>query len=89
MIALAMNNAKYPSISAQTVAFVTGANRGIGRAYVERLAEAGARVYAGARDISSLASLIAEYPSVQPIALDVTDPASIKAPPRAPPTSTC
>lgn len=79
MIALAMNNAKNPSISAQTVAFVTGANRGIGRAYVERLAAAGARVYAGARDVSSLAPLAAKYPNVRPVALDVTDPASIKA----------
>jgi short-subunit dehydrogenase len=79
MIALVMNNTKHPSISPQTVALVTGANRGIGRAYVERLAQAGARVYAGARDVSSLAPLIAEYPSVQPIAIDVTDPASIRA----------
>jgi short-subunit dehydrogenase len=79
MIASAMNNAKQSPISAQTVAFVTGANRGIGRAYVERLAAAGARVYAGARDVSSLAALAAKYSNVVPIALDVTNPASIKA----------
>jgi NAD(P)-dependent dehydrogenase (short-subunit alcohol dehydrogenase family) len=35
-----------------SVAFVTGANRGIGRAYVEALLQAGARrIYATARSI--------------------------------------
>jgi short-subunit dehydrogenase len=79
MIATAMNNLDGFSISSQTVALVTGANRGIGRAYAEHLARAGARVYAGARDITSLASLTAQFPNIQPIALDITDPASIRA----------
>jgi short-subunit dehydrogenase len=79
MIATEMNNPNHLSISSQTVALVTGANRGIGRAYVEHLALAGARVYAGARDVSSLALLTTQYPNVHPIALDVTDFASIQS----------
>lgn len=59
-------------------ALVTGANRGIGRAYVERLVKSGASaVYAAARDLSSLGDLVKTYPSVIPLYLDVTDPHSI------------
>jgi short-subunit dehydrogenase len=79
MIAPAMNNLQHLTVSPHTTAFVTGANRGIGRAYVAHLARHGARVYAGARDITSLAPLVAEFPNVQPIAIDVTDSASIQA----------
>jgi NAD(P)-dependent dehydrogenase (short-subunit alcohol dehydrogenase family) len=79
MIALAMNNFNRLSDPSDMVALVTGANRGIGRAYAERLARAGARVYAGARDVSTLASLAAELPNVTPIQLDVTDRVSIEA----------
>lgn len=44
------------------VAFVTGANRGIGRAIVSALINNGAsKVYAGARDIESLDVLISEF----------------------------
>ena len=68
MIAFTMN----------TIALVTGANRGIGRAYAERLAQAGATtVYAAARDLASLDPLVNSYPSVVPLYLDVTDPRSI------------
>jgi NAD(P)-dependent dehydrogenase (short-subunit alcohol dehydrogenase family) len=52
-----------------SVALVTGANRGLGRAYARALVQAGAaKVYAGARDVASVTD-----PGVVPIALDVTD----------------
>jgi NAD(P)-dependent dehydrogenase (short-subunit alcohol dehydrogenase family) len=65
----------------RTIPFVTGANRGIGRALVEAFLAAGVpRVYAGARDPSSLGHLTgAADVRVVPIALDVTDPAAIRA----------
>jgi NAD(P)-dependent dehydrogenase (short-subunit alcohol dehydrogenase family) len=60
---------------------VTGANRGIGKAYVEALVAAGAsRIYAAARSIESLKEVVTLAPDrIVPIALDVTDPAQIEA----------
>jgi NAD(P)-dependent dehydrogenase (short-subunit alcohol dehydrogenase family) len=60
---------------------VTGANRGIGEAYVKALVAAGAsRIYAAARSIDSLAEVVALAPDrIVPLALDVTDPAQIEA----------
>ena len=59
-----------------SVALVTGANRGIGKALVAALLAAGARkVYAAARDVSS----IARDQRVIPLKLDVTKPAEIEA----------
>jgi NAD(P)-dependent dehydrogenase (short-subunit alcohol dehydrogenase family) len=57
-----------------SVALVTGANRGIGRALTEALLERGAkRVYAAARDPKTLLDLTARYGSrVVPLKLDVT-----------------
>ncbi|KQW51582.1 MULTISPECIES: SDR family oxidoreductase [unclassified Roseateles] len=57
------------------VVFVTGANRGLGRAFAQAALAAGAaKVYAAARDPGSI-----ELPGVVPVALDVTDPAQVAA----------
>jgi len=61
-------------ISNATV-LVTGANRGIGLAFTRELLARGARkVYAGARDPSSVTQ-----PGVEPIRLDVTKPDEVAA----------
>jgi NAD(P)-dependent dehydrogenase (short-subunit alcohol dehydrogenase family) len=58
-----------------SVALVTGANRGLGKAYTEALIAAGAaKVYAGARDPSTVAD-----PRLTAIKLDVTSPTDIAA----------
>lgn len=59
------------------VLLVTGANRGLGRAFVEEaLALGAARVYAAARDPAALEPVVALDPRrVLPLRLDVTDPA--------------
>jgi NAD(P)-dependent dehydrogenase (short-subunit alcohol dehydrogenase family) len=64
-----------------SVALVTGANRGIGRALVAALLERGAaRVYAGARRVSELDSLVAGSGGrVVPLQLDVTSAEHIRA----------
>lgn len=69
------------SVSSNTVALVTGANRGIGRAIVARLLDAGVKkVYAGARDVKSLADLQAKSASrVVALKLDVTSDADVSA----------
>jgi NAD(P)-dependent dehydrogenase (short-subunit alcohol dehydrogenase family) len=60
--------------------FITGSSRGFGRALAHAALEAGDLVAATARRPEQLADLIAEYgDSIQPIALDVTDPAAAAA----------
>ncbi len=55
-------------------AFVSGANRGLGKALVEALLDRGAaRVYAGARRIETVQDLAERDPRVVPVALDITD----------------
>ncbi len=63
------------------IALVTGANRGIGKAYVKALVDGGAKkVYATARDLKKLEALVAEAPDViEPLLLDVTNVEHIKA----------
>jgi len=59
----------------ESVALVTGANRGIGHAFVRALVDHGAaKVYAGVRDPATVADR-----DVTPLQLDVTRPAEITA----------
>ena len=58
-----------------SVAIVTGANRGIGKAIADELfARGAAKVYAGVRDVASVTD-----DRLVPVALDVTDPAQVNA----------
>jgi NAD(P)-dependent dehydrogenase (short-subunit alcohol dehydrogenase family) len=56
------------------IAFVTGANRGFGRHLAAQLRDRGATVYAAARNPATV-----DLPGVTPVALDITDPASVAA----------
>jgi NAD(P)-dependent dehydrogenase (short-subunit alcohol dehydrogenase family) len=62
-------------------ALVTGANGGLGSHFAQTLAKAGAAVAVAARKIESLRSvkeaIVAAGGRAEPIALDVTDPASV------------
>ncbi len=62
--------------------FITGASRGIGLELTRQYLSGGDRVYAGARnpDCDALTALKSEHPiTLTPVALDVTDAASIAA----------
>jgi len=60
----------------EAVALVTGANRGIGLAFTREMLARGVRkVYAGARDPST----VKKEPGVEPIRLDVTKPEEVAA----------
>jgi len=63
------------------VVFVTGANRGIGKAFVEVALKMGARkIYASARNPETLRALVASSQGkVIPVALDVTSKEQIEA----------
>src|SRR5688500_1879554 len=56
------------------VVLVTGANRGLGRAFARELVKRGAKVYAGARNPASVVD-----EGVIPVQLDVTYGASVQA----------
>lgn len=62
-----------------SVALVTGANRGIGRAIAEALLNSGAsKVYAGTRRLEAVSDLVDKYGDrVQPLELDVTNSTQI------------
>ncbi len=62
------------------IAFVSGANRGIGKAITLELLNQGVeKIYAGARSLETLKELEAQYSGrIVPVQLDVTDEASIQ-----------
>jgi NAD(P)-dependent dehydrogenase (short-subunit alcohol dehydrogenase family) len=64
-----------------SVALVTGANRGIGRAFVEALLERGSsRIYAAGRDLASLDAVVRLDPKrVRGLKLDVTSAEDARA----------
>ena len=58
-----------------SVAFITGANRGLGLSFVRALKAAGAKkIYAAARDPATITE-----PGVIPVKLDVTKPEQVAA----------
>jgi NAD(P)-dependent dehydrogenase (short-subunit alcohol dehydrogenase family) len=60
-----------------TIALVTGANRGIGKAFADALLERGAaKVYAGVRDVATVSDA---DPRLVPVQLDVTDADQVAA----------
>ncbi|MFY1597582.1 SDR family oxidoreductase [Micromonospora sp. WMMD737] len=64
--------------AAPRVWFVTGASRGLGRAFTEAALAAGDRVVGAARDVSPLDDLVARHPDrLLALRLDVTDRAAV------------
>jgi NAD(P)-dependent dehydrogenase (short-subunit alcohol dehydrogenase family) len=68
------------ALSKDWVWFVTGSSSGFGRLFVEKALDEGWRVAATARSPSALNDLAARYgDKLLPLALDLTDPATIEA----------
>lgn len=65
--------------SSTTVAYITGASRGIGRLLATALAQSGARTVGFARPSEELNSLADQAVPVVPIAMDAADPASVSS----------
>lgn len=76
--AVAISRAQTPAPNPPKAVLVTGASTGIGRKITERLAADGHFVYATARKPEDLKALGA-LKNVQPVRLDVTQPAEIAA----------
>ena len=69
-----------PRPVSEQVVVVTGASSGIGRAAARLFARSGATVFAAARDVHALDSLVTEVGDrIVPVPTDVTDPASVRA----------
>ncbi len=68
-----------------SIAFVTGTNRGIGKSYVKALLDHGAKkVYAGMRDVGAFNQIASQWPEkyrgkVEPVAIDITHEDQIKS----------
>jgi NAD(P)-dependent dehydrogenase (short-subunit alcohol dehydrogenase family) len=64
-----------------TTVLITGSNKGLGAETTRRLAALGWTVWMGARDVAAAATIRAELPEsdLRPVALDVTDDASVAA----------
>lgn len=69
---------KFARDIAGSIALVSGSNRGVGLAVATALAERGAeRVYLGARDPALIPDAARRNPRMEPVRLDITDPASV------------
>ena len=59
--------------------WLVGASSGIGQATAHALHAAGAKVFVSARNADALAGFVQSHPGAVALALDVTDPAALKA----------
>ncbi len=68
-----------------SIVFVTGSNRGIGKSYVKALLNHGAKkVYAGMRDVGAFNQIASEWPEqhrrkVEPVVIDITNEGHIRS----------
>ena len=68
-----------------SIVFVTGTNRGIGKSYVKALLNHGVKkVYAGMRDVGAFDKIASEWPKehrgkVEPVAIDITNEGHIRS----------